>query len=414
MGCVLLWYFSSKGNIMTYFHQNGNCFIGTATHDASIPPTRLPLGTYSLKISMQGFYLEKVDDIEVSGKVYGDIVDRADRVINTFFDRPAGTGVLLQGDKGSGKTMLAKILSMKLREEHDTITIIINTPFQGEQFNTFMMSIDQPAMIFCDEFEKVYAKSEEQAGLLTLFDGVYPSKKLFVLTINDQHALNTMMKNRPGRLFYSMVYKGLEERFIREYSLDNLKKELHPEIDRIVMFSGMFSSFNFDMLKGLIEEMNRYNEGVSGASKFLNIRPEVGGGTTYYVKKFEALDKTIEVDVDQNKYNELYYALDEEDEPKTRSSRPKRPSRKEVTREDGLNTAVNGGSPLVPMSNNVDLYYYYLVDGKLTDDDEWENTMFTPNDIVKLTKNEIHYKNNEFSLVIASRQNRSFDPYAYL
>lgn len=406
---------------MTYFHQQGNVFFASATHDSTIPPTRLPLGTYSLKISMQGFYLEKVDDIEVSGKVYGDIVDRADRVIETFFDRPNGTGVLLQGDKGSGKTMLAKILSMKLREDHDTITIIVNTPFSGEAFNTFMMSIDQPTMVFCDEFEKVYDKKEDQSALLTLFDGVYPSKKLFVLTINDSLGISSMMKNRPGRLFYSMVYKGLEDRFIREYSLDNLKKELHPEIDRILMFSQMFSSFNFDMLKGLIEEMNRYNEGVAKASKFLNIRPEVGGGMTYYVKELKAFDKTFTVDTDQQRFDELYYLGADDTSPgaaKTKLARSPRPKTRRPSREDGLNTAVNGGQPVVPLSNNVMVYYYQVIDGKLAAgdgyDDEWQETQFTPENIFKMTKNEIHYKNDQFTLVIAQRQNKSFDPYSYL
>lgn len=410
---------------MTFYHQMGNLFALSATHDSRVPPTRLPLGTYSLKSKMEmGLYLEQVDDIEITGKVYGDIGEKAGRIINTFFDRPNGTGVILQGDKGSGKTMLAKMLSMQLRD-HDTITIIVNTPFHGEAFNTFMASIDQPAMIFFDEFEKVYAEPSHQQALLTLLDGVYPSKKLYVLTINDQYKVSDLLKNRPGRLYYSLTYTGLGERFIREYALDCLKPTLHGEIDKLVMFSGMFKSFNFDMLKAIIEEMNRYDEGVAKATRYLNTIPS-GSGGTYYIQDLKS--KTgLNVGWDSGVLAEIEAAVNvkyqtEQAEKKgvpismiSGSTKTRRQRRDTVggSREDGLNEAANHGNNLIPISSQCTVPYYVLLEDGTVEDldegDEWNYVYFEPHDVKAMNATSVTYENEEFICTLKMRAEKSFN-----
>jgi hypothetical protein len=143
-----------------------------------------------------------------------------------------------------------------------------------------MQMIEQPTMILFDEFEKVYDR-EDQEKMLTLLDGVYPSKKLFVLTCNDKWRVNEHMRNRPGRVYYMMDYKGLEQDFIVEYCMDNLDATEHiPSICRIAT---LFDQFNFDMLKAMVEEMNRYDETPQEAMKMLNTRPEFSGETKYKV-----------------------------------------------------------------------------------------------------------------------------------
>jgi hypothetical protein len=218
---------------------------------------------------MKGLYLEQVPNIEVDHKIYGGALRRADRIINTFKDRTVSTGVVLQGEKGSGKTLLARILSEQLRQQ-GVSTILVNTAFAGEAFNTFINQIDQPTMLFFDEFEKVY-DMDKQNQLLTLLDGTHRSKKLFVIALNDFYRVNDFMKNRPGRFFYSFKYEGLEEDEIRGYCEDNLNNK--SRIDSIVTFSGTFSKFSFDILKAIVEEMNRYDEPISEVVKYLNARP---------------------------------------------------------------------------------------------------------------------------------------------
>jgi hypothetical protein len=264
---------------MSHFIRNGNSW--RVADDASLDiHDRLPAGNYVIKQDQFGnLYLEQVEDFEIKGKKYGDSDSNRDRIYNTFMDRSASTGIMLTGEKGSGKTMLAKSLAIKCAEAGNP-TILINQPWRGDAFNKLLQDIQQPCMVLFDEFEKVY-DSDEQEEMLTLLDGVFPSKKLFVLTCNDKWRVNTHMRNRPGRIFYMLDFKGLDEEFVREYCEDNLKNRDH--IDGVVTMAGLFAEFNFDMLKALVEEMNRYNETAQEAMKMLNAKPEFDDGSKYRV-----------------------------------------------------------------------------------------------------------------------------------
>jgi len=275
---------------MSYFLKSGNTFK-VSTKEAMDLHEHLPAGNYTVKYDkMNGFfYLEQIESFEIKGKIYGDTKRTAQRVLDTFKDRTASTGIMLTGEKGSGKTLLAKMLSIQAFEV-GIPTIVINAPWCGDEFNAFMQMIEQPTVILFDEFEKVY-DNEDQEKMLTLLDGVYPSKKLFVLTCNDKWRVNQHMRNRPGRIYYMMDYKGLEQDFIMEYCDDNLKnKDYIPSVCRIAT---LFDQFNFDMLKAMVEEMNRYNETPQQVMKMLNARPEFSGETRY---KVQLQPKGIDID----------------------------------------------------------------------------------------------------------------------
>lgn len=266
---------------MSYFIKSGNTFK-VADKDSLDIQERLPVGNYIVKQDQFGnFFLETVDSFEIKGKKYGDNDRNRDRVFNTFMDRSSSTGVMLTGEKGSGKTLLAKSLAIKCAE-NDIPTILINQPWRGEAFNSLLQDISQPCMVLFDEFEKVY-DHDEQEEMLTLLDGVFPSKKLFLITCNDKWRVNTHMRNRPGRIFYMLDFKGLTQEFIREYCYDNLVDKSLSTIDSVVTVGSLFSEFNFDMLKALVEEMNRYGETAQEAMQMLNAKPEFDDGSLYKV-----------------------------------------------------------------------------------------------------------------------------------
>lgn len=269
---------------MSYFIRNGNTFK-VADDEAIDLHEHLPVGNYIVQESMmQGIYLEKVDSFEPIGRVYGDTLKHADRILSTFLDRKGkSTGVMLTGEKGSGKTLLARTLTIEAAKRWSIPTIIINSPWHGDKFNKLIQDIDQPCIILFDEFEKVY-DDEQQESILTLMDGVFPTEKLFVLTCNDKWRVDKHMRNRPGRIYYMIDFKGLEEQFIREYCAENLKTEYQQYTDKIVTVAHLFSEFNFDMLKAVVEEINRYGDTPQEAVKLLNVKPEFDAGATYDVK----------------------------------------------------------------------------------------------------------------------------------
>ncbi len=256
---------------MTYFLKSGNTFRVSSAAAMDLHDT-LPAGNYIIKADPFGnLFLEAIESFTRPGKLYGDTVRNTERILCTFNSRDTSTGVMLAGEKGSGKSLLAKNLAIEAASKYGVPTIVINAPWKGDAFNKFMQDIEQPIIVLFDEFEKVY-DSDDQEQMLTLLDGVFPSKKLFILTCNDKWRVNQHMRNRPGRIFYMLDYKGLSYEFVKEYCEDNLKNQAH--VEKVCQISSLFGEFNFDMLKAMVEEMNRYNETPQEALKMLNAKPE--------------------------------------------------------------------------------------------------------------------------------------------
>ena len=266
---------------MSHFFRNGNTFR-VADDNALDLHKHLPVGNYIVKQDpFKNFFLEMIDGFTQVPKLYGDTQRYSDRIINTFLERSVSTGVLLNGEKGSGKSLLAKTLSIDAAALNIP-TIVINQPWAGDDFNKLIQDIDQPCVILFDEFEKVYDR-ETQEQVLTLLDGVFPTKKLFVLTCNDKYRIDSHMRNRPGRIFYMLDFKGLSTDFIREYCVDNLNAEHQSFIDKICNISMLFAEFNFDMLKALVEEINRYGDSPQEAMRMLNAKPEFSNDVRHNV-----------------------------------------------------------------------------------------------------------------------------------
>lgn len=231
----------------------------------------LPVGTYTAGFHPQaGYYLTLGTGFTLPKKVYGLSNNRTARILRTFEDRSTiSTGVLLLGEKGSGKTLLAKSISCEaLKKGYPTI--VVSTALFGAGFNDFM-SLLPPAVVLFDEFEKVYDK-DEQKELLTLLDGVVNTHKLFILTANDKYSIDSHMSNRPGRIFYYLEYGGIDDAIIKDFCQDKLDDKAHvSEILSIAKYIGLFT---FDMLSCLVEETNRQKCRPSECLDMLNIKED--------------------------------------------------------------------------------------------------------------------------------------------
>lgn len=257
---------------MACFFKSGSLFrVGD---EADVQPfALLPPGNYVVQYDdmREEYYLREVDPFRLPEKVYGDTEQVVQRFLKTYWQRPGSTGVLLCGVKGSGKTLTAKTLSVRAGEA-GLPTLMVNAPFRGDGFSQFLQQIEQPCLVLFDEFEKVYT-SEQQESLLTLLDGVFPTKKLWALTCNERHRVNYHLTNRPGRIYYLLEFEGLDTEFVREYCRDNLNDR--SQVEQVVGISQFFDTLTFDMLAALVDEMNRYGESPTEALRFLNAK--IGG-----------------------------------------------------------------------------------------------------------------------------------------
>jgi hypothetical protein len=248
--------------------QDGNRWHPLA--DAALPMHgALPPGYYAVAFNKQTeqYFLEEVEPFKLPSKLYGRIGEYAERILTTFHENENQTGVLLSGLKGSGKTLLSKVLGAKA----GVPVILVNTGFHDDKFLRLIQGIPQRAVVIFDEFEKIY-KDEDQKAVLTLFDGVYTARnKLIVLTVNERRSVSVFFHNRPGRLRYAIDFKGLEADFIREYCDDHLRA---PSVTakQIVEFSTLCMEFNFDMLQVLVAELNRYGGTLDEATQILNVK----------------------------------------------------------------------------------------------------------------------------------------------
>jgi len=250
----------------------------------------LPAETYTVKFDERAseFYLEQIENFELPGKIYGNNTDYSKRILNTFENRPGSTGVLLSGIKGAGKTLLAKQTAVAARAK-GIPTIVINHNWHGDEFNSFIQSITTPAIIMFDEFEKIY-DYQTQRKILTLFDGVFFTRKLFMITTNTDRDISEFMKNRPGRVYYNFQFDTLGQDFVSEFLEDRLEDK--SQIDDILKYTKVFSFFNFDMLNAVVEEMNRYGETLPEVLEVLNIKPENRHSDTYQID-LKVLDRVF-------------------------------------------------------------------------------------------------------------------------
>lgn len=218
---------------------------------------QIPIATYVVRFTkLQGFFLEQRDNLVVAEKAYGVHDAKAHKIIDSFsaFDR--NLGVLLSGDKGIGKSMFARTLSVLALEKGIPI-ILVDTAYTG--ISDYLSSIKQEVMVLFDEFDKVFAKKDDddaQASLLTLFDGTDNGKKLFVITCNDIHKINDFIVNRPGRFHYHIRFAYPTPEEIEVYMKDHLDEQYYGEIRPVVEFS-IRTDLNYDCLRSIAFEINR-------------------------------------------------------------------------------------------------------------------------------------------------------------
>lgn len=262
--------------------------IYNQTEDNFSISSRLDKGIFQIKQDQQTgvLFLERIaNEFHFGFKLYGVDETLVKHVIDTYEKQPIkkNIGVLLNGAKGTGKTVTAKIMANKL----GLPVIICDKSYDG--LATFLASINHDCIFFFDEFEKNFRlkydddDDEDAAGedLLSIMDGVYNSDNchIFLLTTNKLK-VNDNLLSRPSRIRYLKSFSDvIDEKVLNEFIDDNLK---YPEYKQeIIEFVDTLTIATIDIVKSIIEEVNVHNCSVNVFKSFFNIKEALFKYYTY-------------------------------------------------------------------------------------------------------------------------------------
>ena len=231
--------------------QDGNVFSqGSATTVSH--PEGLPKGIYEVKVSMTGFYLSKIaESFTFDYKLYGLNQKFIDYVLKTYENTTGNLGVLLDGIKGTGKTVVAKELCNRLQLP------VILVQSMGVDTNSKLIkylstSIDFDCIFFFDEYEKEFKNSSD---VLSFMDGTYNSiyRKVFLLTTNELN-VDPNLLGRPSRIRYKKSFSNLSEEVTREILNDILEDK--TAIEKVIELTHSMNIITIDLIKAIATEIN--------------------------------------------------------------------------------------------------------------------------------------------------------------
>ena len=215
-------------------------------------------------------YFEEDGSLSLPAKVY---TTKSDDIfikrVNTYFQKTSklSTGVMLSGIKGTGKTVMAKVIA----KNSNLPIIVVDEDYPTGRINDFFRKFETPVTIIFDEVDKHW----DTEDLLGWLDGVQTNaKKLVLFTCNNEDRVNDYLKDRCSRVRYIRHFEANDNaRFLREIlrdkgiaednnfgllSIDNIlsfidEKLLFPELSNEEIFNDM----NISSKKGkknIIEE----------------------------------------------------------------------------------------------------------------------------------------------------------------
>lgn len=177
----------------------------------------LPPGDYVLTsvnnvidVRLEGQYIKTTEIL------YGNIAKRVKRYFNRFCKRDNSLGVMLVGNKGSGKTLEGEVLgNVAIRNGLPVIRVVGLTV--NDKIINILYGLDNVVLLL-DEFKKHFPPRVQEKMLSLLTNR--SKKMMFIITENDINHINYFMKDRPERLFYRREFKKIELDALKDYLLD--------------------------------------------------------------------------------------------------------------------------------------------------------------------------------------------------
>ena len=240
-------------------------------------------GIYEILVNpfnMELSFRKTAEEFNFGFKLYGIDETLIKHVLDTYNKQPVkrNIGVLLNGGKGTGKTVTAKLIANRL----GLPVIICDKPYPG--LTNFLARIEQDCVFFFDEFEKQFRvndcninstnSDENRAGedLLSIMDGVFNTDNchIFLLTTNEL-SINDNLLSRPSRIRYLKSYGTvMDKKILEEFIDDNLQ---YPEFrTEILDFVDSLTMATIDIVKTIVDEVNIHHCHIEEFKQFFNVK----------------------------------------------------------------------------------------------------------------------------------------------
>ena len=264
---------------------------------------------YQFMVDDNGPYVVRTTQPTITDKVYGNDQKKVEKCFKTYQKFSRSLGIMLVGDKGNGKTLFAKQMCMKMIEAGYPV---INVTYYHPSLPTFMTQISQECVFLFDEFEKMFIDDDKRGSaqneMLSTFDGINMTKKMFIITCNDIKNLSKYIYNRPGRFHYSFTFTEPNYQDIYAYLTDNLQLDSCTETVEDVSLFAYINGLNYDCLRSLTFELNNgyslvesfddlnigYSEDKSGVASLIMDNGDILRGNFYFTP---FADKVISCDI---------------------------------------------------------------------------------------------------------------------
>lgn len=212
-----------------------------------------PQGVFKLMYHPEeGAWFNKEPLIDMNIKeVYGSHDKYAELFYRGYMNRNNSTGVLLTGLKGTGKTLISRILSKRFLEEGKPV-IIIDRELPVPVIVDTVGRIEGEYLLVIDEFEKNYEEAE-QNKLLSFLDGLHNSKRMVIIIANDVSKLTKFIVDRPNRMLFRKHFKGLTHEELTDY-LNSRIGTSHPELrEELEKYIDITPNVSFDIVTNIVD-----------------------------------------------------------------------------------------------------------------------------------------------------------------
>lgn len=244
-------------------------------------------------------YLAENGELNLPSKIYELNEDKIfkKRVLNSFNNHENSIGIMLAGTKGTGKTMLAKVIA----KESNLPIIIVDSQFPTNRLIGFFKQFSTPVCVIFDEIEKNF----NTGRMLDFLDGVEKTtKKLVLMTCNELDKVSEYLQDRCSRIRYVRKY-GINDNLAFLPMLIENKEIKNAEIVRKFV-EERFKLPSIDNMNAFLNEVKDLEDediSLDDIVKYMNIN-------TYPPKQSSTESTSEEIETNSDGFNE--YDLEED------------------------------------------------------------------------------------------------------